>query len=202
MSSRLHGNGGGERGAAIRRALAGVHSVGPMCSVFCRMCPVSGPMCPVFGRMCSVSRGVCPLWRAKCPVFGGAPWLGMGRGRKARFLGSAALGMTTAAGADRGRGWWGLAMTAVQAMQSVHGLLSGQGALGEIAVAPGATPVCGRTLGTGCDGYHGGSIKGAAPVRAAGTVEIGSAGKPTQQRGARVRELVQSRTGTGSSGNR
>ena len=44
-----------------------------------------------FGRMCPVSRGMCPLWRAMCPVFGGAPWLGMGRGRKVRFLGSAAL---------------------------------------------------------------------------------------------------------------
>ena len=36
-----------------------------------------GPMCPVLGLM--------------CPVLGGAPWLGMGHGRKARFLGSAAL---------------------------------------------------------------------------------------------------------------
>ncbi len=35
--------------------------------------------------------GMCPLWRGMCPVLGGAPWLGMGHGPKARFLGSAAL---------------------------------------------------------------------------------------------------------------
>ena len=63
-----------------------------MCSVLGPMCPVSRRMCPVFGRMCSVSRGMCPLWRAMCPVSGGAPWLGMGRGRKARFSPSAGLG--------------------------------------------------------------------------------------------------------------
>ena len=39
-----------------------------------------------FGPMCSLLRGMCPLWRGMCPVLGGAPWLGMGRGRKARFL--------------------------------------------------------------------------------------------------------------------
>ncbi len=58
------------------------------------------------------------------------------------------------------------------------------------------------SLGTGGDGYNRGRIKGAAPVRAAGTDEIGSAGEPIQQRGAHVREQVQSRTGTGSRGNR
>ncbi len=54
-----------------------------------------------------------------------------------------------------------------------------------------------RTLNRGYDGYTGGRIKGAAPVRAAGMVEIGSAGEPIQRRGAQVREQVWSRTGRG-----
>ena len=57
-------DGGSGREAGGESALACVHSVGPMC-------PVLGLMCPVFGPM--------------CPVFGGAPSLGMGHGRKARF---------------------------------------------------------------------------------------------------------------------
>ena len=54
-----------------------------------------------------------------------------------------------------------------------------------------------RTLGTGDDGYNGSSIRGAAPVRAAGMVEIRSAKSPSQRRGAQVREQVWSRTGRG-----
>ena len=50
-------------------------------------------------------------------------------------------------------------------------------------------------------GYEHG-FEGVAPVRAAGTDEIGSAGEPIQQRGAHVRELVPSRTGSGLRGNR
>ena len=49
-----------------------------MCSAFCPMCSVFGAMCSLFGRMCS-------LWRGMCSVFGGAPWLGSGHERKARF---------------------------------------------------------------------------------------------------------------------
>ena len=117
-------------------------------------------------------------------------------------LRGAALGMTIAAGADRGRGWRGLAMVAVQAMQSVHAVQSGRATLAGMAVSAGSTPVCGRTLGAGCDGCHGVSIEGAAPVRAAGTIEVRSANLPSQGRGARLREQVQTRTGTGSRGNR
>ena len=65
---RLFGDAGMTGGAGGRqgeRALACVHSVGPMCPVLGLMCPVLGPICPLFGLMCS-------LWRAMCPVFGGA----------------------------------------------------------------------------------------------------------------------------------
>ena len=40
-------------------------------------------------------------------------------------------------GANRGRGWRGLAMTAVQAMQSVHALLAVQVKLAEMAMSAG-----------------------------------------------------------------
>ena len=49
---------------------------------------------------------------------------------------------------------------------------------------------------------YGRGFEGAAPVRAAGTDEIGSADEPIQQRGAQVRELVPSRTETGVRENR
>ena len=69
------------------RGLRGcVNSVGPMCPVLGLMCPVFAPMCQLFGRMCPVSGAMCPLWRGRCPVLGGGRWLGIGHGRKARFL--------------------------------------------------------------------------------------------------------------------
>ena len=43
------GMGLGGREAGVERALAGVHSVGPMCSVFWPMCSVSGRMCSLWG---------------------------------------------------------------------------------------------------------------------------------------------------------
>ena len=46
-----------------------------------------------------------------------------------------------------------------------------------------------RTPRAGRHGYNGGSIKGAAPVRAAGTIEVRSANSPSQRRGAHLREL-------------
>ena len=118
------------------------------------------------------------------------------------------LAAGVASEASRGRGTnggrWGrvLAMTSMLALQSVHALISGQAGLGGLAVAGGSSRGCGRTLGTGCGGYNADSIKGAAPVRAAGTVEVRSANSPSEGRGAHVRDLVQSRTGTGHRGKR
>ena len=69
-----------------------VQSVGPMCSVLGAMCPVWRATVSSFLAECVHSRGECVHFGgARCSVLGGAPWLGMGRGRKARFLGSAAL---------------------------------------------------------------------------------------------------------------
>ena len=59
-----------------------------------------------------------------------------------------------------------------------------------------------RTLRTGDDGYNGGSIKGAAPVRAAGMNEIRSANSPSRRRGAHVQHPVRSRPRSGFRGNR
>ena len=65
--------------------------LGGGCVQFWGRCVSFRGECVQFLAECVQFRGMCPLWRAMCPVFGGAPWLGMGHGRKARFLGSAAL---------------------------------------------------------------------------------------------------------------
>ena len=78
------------------------------------MCPLSSEGCVHFG------------WR--CVQF----WAGRLVGDGARTEGEiprlrcAALGMTEAAGANRGRGWRVLAMMSMQATQLVHALLAVQ----------------------------------------------------------------------------
>ena len=86
-----------------------------------------------------------------CPVFGGAPWLEMGRGRKARFLGSAALRLERQQrrGADRGRGWQVLAMASLPEMQSVHAVLAVRATLAGMGERRrlGGGPVLGEDFG-------------------------------------------------------
>lgn len=58
----------GGRKAGVRRDGACVTSAGPMCPVFCLMCPVSGRMCPVWQAMCPVFAEMCPVWEARVPL--------------------------------------------------------------------------------------------------------------------------------------
>ena len=52
-SGQTHGAPQSDSAGEVRRAVGCVHSVGPMCSVFCRMCSVSWGMCSVWRGMCS-----------------------------------------------------------------------------------------------------------------------------------------------------
>ena len=96
----------------------------------------------------------------------------------------------------RGRGWRGLAMGAMAAVQSVQAFDCSAGKAGRVGGCYALNPGVRADSRTRNRRLEWRSIKGAAPVRAAGTVEIRSASSPSERRGAQVREHVHRRTAT------
>ena len=113
----------GDRG---RRDDGDVSTLSGQCVQFLARCVNFSGECVQFLAECVQFRGGCVHFGEECVQFLAVALVGNGARTEGEILRlrCAALGMTEAAGADRGRGWWVLAMTSMLAMQSVDAVLA------------------------------------------------------------------------------
>ena len=175
---------GHPRRASLQDRVGGGEPRGGRCSPGSGQCVNSWAGCVQFSPECVNQMAECVQFCRRCVHFGGAgvqfsaAGVGWGSGAEGRRDSLPSIGSSTGSGQARDR------------------LRQAQGRLFD-----GLRAGSQRTLRTGDDGYTGGSIKGAAPMRAAGTVEVLSANSPSIEGGAHVQHLVHRRTRSGFRGN-